>query len=97
MTTTSSCLVSSHVEGGWWSVVPWEEEGWSVPQTAVQGGWWCVGDCVAAFVTLFILVTCIKHQIKQIEANPPSLWLLSLGGRQWRGGTSEMQQQRVTW
>lgn len=24
-----------------------------------------LGDCVAAFVTLFILVTCIKHKIKQ--------------------------------
>lgn len=24
-----------------------------------------LGDCVAAFVILFILVTCIKHKIKQ--------------------------------
>lgn len=26
MTTTSNCLVSRHLEGGWWLVVPWEEE-----------------------------------------------------------------------
>lgn len=28
---------------------------------------------------------------KAIEANPPSLWLLSLGGRQWRRGMRETQ------
>lgn len=42
-----------------------EEEGWAPSQQSKEVGYLLFEGYLAAFVILFILVICIKHQIKQ--------------------------------
>lgn len=65
-------------------MVPWWGD-WVPPDNRPRNPtWYLGGPHVAAFVTLFILVTCIKTLNKAIEANSPGPRLLSLGGKDLR-------------